>query len=31
MLPRVAFASDAEYLAYLRDWFAGHALVGVAQ
>lgn len=30
MLPKSAFASDAEYLAYLRDWFAGQALAGLA-
>lgn len=26
MLPKNAFASDAEYISYLRDWFAGQAL-----
>lgn len=28
MLPRSAFSSEDEYLAYLRDWFAGQALAG---
>lgn len=26
MLPKIMFASDAEYQAYRRDWFAGQAL-----
>lgn len=30
MLPNSAFTSHAEYLAYLRDWFAGQALIGLA-
>jgi hypothetical protein len=30
MLPKSAFTSDADYTAYLRDWFAGKALAGIA-
>jgi hypothetical protein len=30
MPPKSAFASDAEYIAYLRDWFAGQALAAIA-
>jgi hypothetical protein len=28
MLPKSMFASEAEYIAHLRDWFAGQALAG---